>query len=176
MRRSGLCAAGVYVSDIIDKPLDELIFGTPAMARTVCHTLAFLMLLSAVAYRWQDSRLASLAGGVAAHFMLDTIWSSLRIFLWALLGPFSRAPDLTTLDYLQHLLRGLSDPMVGLPEMLGLSYLIYFAWQRKLLGVEAASSAGIRDPAVSDCVQIGRLRKNNLLQGGPLVLVTMKTP
>ena len=122
---------GSMLPDIIDKPLGELIFGTPAMGRTICHTLAFLMLLSAAAYYRQDSRLGSVAGGVAAHLMLDTIWSSPRIFFWPLLGPFPQAPDLTTLDYLQQLLQGLSDPMVGLPEMLGLSYLIYFAWQQR---------------------------------------------
>jgi len=122
---------GSMLSDIVDKPMGLLIFGTPAMGRTVCHTLLFLIALSAVVYYRQDSRLASLAGGVAAHLMLDSIWSSPGIFLWPLLGPFPRAPDLTTLDYLQQLLRGLSDPMVGLPEMLGVAYLICFSWQQR---------------------------------------------
>jgi len=127
----GYVLLGSILPDIIDKPLGELLFGTPAMGRTVCHTLLFLMLLSAAAYYWQDSRLSSLAGGVAAHFLLDTIWNSPRIFLWPLLGAFPLVPNLTTMDYLQQLLRGLSNPMVGLPEILGLSYLIYFAWQQR---------------------------------------------
>ena len=127
----GYVLLGSMLPDIIDKPLGELIFGTPAMGRTICHTLVFLMLLSAAAYYRQDLRLASLAGGVAAHLMLDFIWNSPRTFLWPLLGAFPRASDLSTLDYLQQLFRGLSDPMVALPEMLGLSYLIYFAWQQR---------------------------------------------
>ena len=127
----GYVLLGSILPDIIDKPLGELLFGTPAMGRNICHTLLFLILLSAAAYYWQDSRLSSLAGGVAAHLMLDTIWSSPGIFLWPLLGAFPRAPDLSTLDYLQALLRGLNDPMIALPEMLGLAYLIYFAWQQR---------------------------------------------
>ena len=127
----GYVLLGSILPDIIDKPLGELIFGTPAMGRTVCHTLLFLMLLSAAAYYSRDSRLSSLAGGVAAHFLLDTIWSSPRTFLWPLLGAFPRAPDLSALDYLQALIMGLNDPMVGLPEMLGLAYLIHFAWQQR---------------------------------------------
>jgi len=127
----GYVLLGSMLPDIIDKPLGELILGTPAMGRTICHTLLFLMLLSATAYYRQDLRLASLAGGVAAHLMLDFMWNSPRILLWPLLGAFPRAPDLSTLDYLQQLLRGFSDPMVALPEMLGLAYLIYFAWQQK---------------------------------------------
>jgi|WetSurMetagenome_2_1015567.scaffolds.fasta_scaffold01215_20 hypothetical protein len=127
----GYVLLGSMLPDIIDKPLGELIFGTPNMGRTICHTLVFLMLLSTVAYHWRNSRLTSLSSGVAAHFILDSVWNSPRTFLWPLLGTFPRAPDLTTLDYLQQLFRGLSDPMVGLPEMLGLAYLIYFAWQRR---------------------------------------------
>jgi hypothetical protein len=131
------CAIPVYVllgsmlPDLIDKPLGELLFGTPAMGRTICHTLAFLLLLCATAYYREDLRLASIAGGVSAHFMLDFMWNSPRTLLWPLLGAFPPAAYLSTLDYLQHLLRGLSDPLIGMPEMLGLSYLIYFAWQRR---------------------------------------------
>jgi membrane-bound metal-dependent hydrolase YbcI (DUF457 family) len=127
----GYVLLGSMLPDIIDKPLGEMIFRTPNMGRTICHTLVSLMFLSIVAYHWRNSRLASLAGGVAAHLMLDSIWNSPRTFLWPLLGTFPRAPYLTTLDYLQQLFKGLSDPMIGLPEMLGLAYLIYFAWQRR---------------------------------------------
>lgn len=127
----GYVLLGSMLPDIIDKPLGELIFGSPAMGRTICHTMIFLMILSAAAYYRQDSRLSSLAGGVAAHLMLDFMWNSPRTLLWPLLGAFPRAPDLSTLDYLQNLLRGLSDPMVSVPEILGLSYLICFALSRR---------------------------------------------
>jgi membrane-bound metal-dependent hydrolase YbcI (DUF457 family) len=116
---------GSMLPDIIDKPLGELLFGTPAMGRTFAHTILFLLLLCAVAYYRQDPALASLSGGVSAHLLLDFMWNMPSTLLWPLLGPFPPVPYLGTLDYLQHLLRGLSDPLVGMPELLGLCYLVY---------------------------------------------------
>ena len=63
----GFVLLGSMLPDIIDKPLGEVLFGTPAMGRTIAHTLLFLLLLGAVAFYLQDLRLASLAGGVMAH-------------------------------------------------------------------------------------------------------------
>jgi hypothetical protein len=81
---------------------------------------------------------------VTAHLLLDFMWSSPRTFLWPLLGDFPRAVDLSTLDYLHFLLKGLSDPNIVVPEMLGLAYLLYFfAWQYR---------AGKRSP----CANAGR--------------------
>jgi len=122
---------GSMLPDIIDKPLGAILFGTPAMGRIFAHTLLFLLLLAAVAIYCRDLRLASLTGGVLAHLLLDFMWNSPSTLLWPLLGSFPRAADLSTLDYLQTLLRGLSDPMVAVPEVLGLAYLLYFAWQRR---------------------------------------------
>ena len=122
---------GSMLPDIIDKPLGEMIFGTPAMGRTVCHTLLFLMLLSAAAFLRQDLRLASLSGGVAVHFILDFMWNSPSILLWPLLGAFPQAENLSSLDYLRQLLMGLMDPAIALPEFLGFSYLFYYALLRR---------------------------------------------
>ena len=122
---------GSMLPDIIDKPLGEMLFGTPAMGRTFAHTLLFLMFLGTAAYYLRDLRLAWLACGVWAHLLLDFMWQSPSTLLWPLLGPFPRAADLSSLDYLQTLLRGLGQPMVGVPEMLGLAYLLYFAWQSR---------------------------------------------
>jgi len=127
----GFILLGSMLPDIIDKPLGEVLFATPAMGRTIAHTLLFLLLLGTVAFYLQDLRLTSLTGGVLAHLLLDSIWNSPRIFLWPLLGGFPSAADLSTLDYLLALLRGLGEPTVVVPEMLGLIYLLYFAWHRK---------------------------------------------
>jgi inner membrane protein len=122
---------GSMLPDIIDKPLGEVLFGTPAMGRTFAHTLLFLLLLAAMAYYRKDLGMAWLTGGVMVHLLLDFMWNSPRILLWPLLGGFLRAADLSTLDYLQSLLRGLVEPMVAVPEMLGLVYLLFFAWMRR---------------------------------------------
>ena len=72
----GFVLLGSMLPDIIDKPLGELRFGTPAMGRTIAHTLLFLLLLGMAAYYLSDLRLASLAGGVMAHLLLDFMWDS----------------------------------------------------------------------------------------------------
>lgn len=127
----GYVLLGSMLPDIIDKPLGAVLFGTPAMGRTFAHTLLFLLLFLALAFYRKDLRMDSLTGGVSAHLLLDFMWQSPRILLWPLLGGFPWAADLSTLDYWQSLLRGLGDPMVAGPEMLGLAYLLYFAWQRR---------------------------------------------
>jgi membrane-bound metal-dependent hydrolase YbcI (DUF457 family) len=111
---------GSMLPDIIDKPLGEVLFGTPAMGRTITHTLLFLLLLGIAAYYLSDLRLAWVAGGVLAHLLLDFMWNSPSTLLWPLLGSFPQAADL--------------------PEVLGLAYLLYFAWQHRQ--GSAAGSAG----------------------------------
>ncbi len=49
--------------DIIDKPLGDLIYGTPSMGRIYAHTMLFLIILAAAAFYTKDIRLDSLAGG-----------------------------------------------------------------------------------------------------------------
>jgi Predicted membrane-bound metal-dependent hydrolase (DUF457). len=127
----GFVMLGSMLPDIIDKPLGMVLFGTPAMGRTIAHTFLFLLLLATIAFYRKDPRLASLAGGVLAHLLLDSMWSSPSILLWPLFGAFPRAVDLGTGEYLQTLLMGLKSPLVGLPEILGLAYLFYFAWHRR---------------------------------------------
>jgi membrane-bound metal-dependent hydrolase YbcI (DUF457 family) len=117
----GLVLLGSMLPDIIDKPLGQLLFGTLAMGRTFAHTQLFLLLLAALAYYLKDMRLASLAWGVTSHLLLDFMWNSPRTLLWPLMGAFPHAADLSTMSYLQSLFKGLSDPMVGVPEMLGLA-------------------------------------------------------
>jgi membrane-bound metal-dependent hydrolase YbcI (DUF457 family) len=124
-------AIGAMLPDIIDKPLGELIYGTPNMGRIFAHTLLLLLLLGAAAYYTRDVRLASLCGGVLVHLLLDFMWLSPTVLLWPLLGGFPVAAQMDAASYLQMLLLGLKKPEILLPEILGLAYLVYLLVERR---------------------------------------------
>jgi inner membrane protein len=125
-------AIGSMLPDIIDKPMGEIVYGTPSMGRIFAHTLLFLLLLAGAALYTRDLRLASLCGGVLVHLTLDFMWSSPVILFWPMLGGFPPAPHLDALSYLQMLFLGLRYPIVLLPELLGLAYFIYLAVEKRL--------------------------------------------
>ena len=124
-------ALGSILPDIIDKPMGLIVFGTPAMGRTLAHTLLFLLILVTLSAYSVDVRLASVSIGVLAHLILDSMWQSPVILFWPLLGNFPPAPDIGTFSYIQELLYGLRNPMVGLPEVLGLSYLLFLVFESR---------------------------------------------
>jgi membrane-bound metal-dependent hydrolase YbcI (DUF457 family) len=124
-------ALGSMLPDIIDKPLGLLAFGTAEQGRTFGHTLLFLMILATLAVYLKDIRLASVSAGVLAHLVLDSMWKSPAILFWPLLGNFLPVQDLGVSDYILTLLYGLRNPMVWVPEVLGLSYLIFFAFESR---------------------------------------------
>ncbi len=124
-------AIGSMLPDIIDKPLGEVVYGTPSMGRIFAHTLLFLLLLAGAAIYTRDLRLASLCGGVLFHLSLDFMWNSPVILFWPLLGSFPLAPQMDTMSYLQMLLSGLRHPMVLLPEIAGLAYFIYLIIEKR---------------------------------------------
>jgi hypothetical protein len=124
-------AIGSMLPDIIDKPMGEVVYGTPIMGRIFAHTLLFLLLLAGAALYTRDLRLASLCGGVLVHLSLDFMWSSPVILFWPMLGGFPPAPYLDTLSYLQMLLLSLRHPIVLLPELLGLAYFIFLAVEKR---------------------------------------------
>jgi hypothetical protein len=126
-RRTNLAflALGSMLPDIIDKPLGQLLYGSPAMGRTFAHTLLFLLLISGLALYLRDVRLASMSGGVLTHLILDSMWASPIILLWPLLGPFPQAAHLEAWAYLEMLLGRLSDPVILILECLGLAEIIY---------------------------------------------------
>ncbi len=124
-------AIGALLPDIIDKPLGEIVFGTPNMGRTFAHTILFLMLLVAFAVYTRDIRLISLTSGILSHFALDFMWSSPVILLWPILGNFPKASYLDPLSYIEMLLMGLRNPIVLIPECFGLAYILYFIYQRR---------------------------------------------
>ncbi|NYT02674.1 MAG: hypothetical protein GKC10_07960 [Methanosarcinales archaeon] len=117
-------ALGSMLPDIIDKPLGYLVYGTPAMGRTVAHTLLFLLILAMLSYGLNSNRLGSLSGGVMAHLTLDSIWQTPIIFLWPLLGPFPADGYMSVTGYIETLLRGLENPYILIPEVLGFLLLI----------------------------------------------------
>ncbi len=125
-------AIGSMLPDIIDKPLGEVVYGTPSMGRIFAHTLLFLLLLAGAAFYTRDLRFASLCGGVLFHLTLDFMWNSPAILFWPLLGSFPPAPHMDTISYLQMLLLGLRQPMVWLPELAGLAYFIYIVIEKRL--------------------------------------------
>jgi hypothetical protein len=130
-RRTSLAflALGSMLPDIIDKPLGQLVHGTPAMGRTFSHTLLFLLLISALAVYLRDARLVSLSGGVLAHLALDSMWASPLVLLWPLLGPFPQS-TLDAWSYLEMVMQGLRDPIILVPECLGLAEIIYLICHR----------------------------------------------
>lgn len=133
MRRVDLAylALGSMLLDIIDKPLGVLAFGTAEQGRTFSHTLLFLIVLLALAFNLKDIRLASVSVGILAHLVLDSMWESPVILFWPLLGNFPPAQDLGILDYFQTLLYNLKNPVIWVPEALGLSYLIFFSFESR---------------------------------------------
>lgn len=124
-------AIGSLLPDIIDKPLGEIVFGTPAMGRTFAHTLLFLMLLASFAAFTRDIRHISLTGGVLSHLVLDSMWNSPAILLWPLLGNFPPAEYLDPLSYIEMLLVGLKNPVILIPECFGFAYIVYFIFQQR---------------------------------------------
>ncbi len=132
-------ALGSMLPDIIDKPLGLIAFGSPSMGRTFAHTLLFLLFLAALSFYFQDIRLFSLSGGVLAHLSLDSMWNSPVTLLWPVLGNFPEAAHLDTLSYLEMLFSGLRNLDILVPELLGLSYLVFFMYKRR-----SRISAGVK--------------------------------
>lgn len=123
----GFLALGSMLPDIIDKPLGQIFFGTPAMGRTFAHTLLFLLILLSLAYSMRNIMVASISLGVLIHLALDFMWANPVTLFWPVLGNFPVVPYLDTVSYIDSLLNELHNPAVLVPEMVGLSYIIYLA-------------------------------------------------
>lgn len=120
---------GSILPDLIDKPLGYLIYGSMATGRIFAHTLLFLLVLVALAAILKSRPLGSLAFGVLAHQALDAMWRTPEVFLWPLLGDFPVKTHMSVLGYFEMLMRGLENPGIFIPELLGLLCLSYFAIQ-----------------------------------------------
>jgi hypothetical protein len=124
-------ALGSMLPDLIDKPLS---FTIPELSagRTIAHTLFFVLVLAAMAVHSKDLRWYSLCAGVMIHLGLDFMWKSPVVLFWPLFGNFPQSPERGVLDYVgMLLLNGMKNPLVGLPELLGLAYLIFIALQSR---------------------------------------------
>jgi hypothetical protein len=141
-------ALGSMLPDMIDKPLSLIIYGTPAMGRSVSHTFLFLLVMATIAFYLKNLRLASVSGGVLAHLFLDSIWISPAIFLWPLLGNFPLSKEQNIFDYMLNLLLGLRNPEILIPEVLGLAYLIYFSFRKRSAFMAYLKRAAIANKAL----------------------------
>ena len=124
-------ALGSLLPDIIDKPLGYLIYGDMGTGRIFAHTLLFFIVLAAIAAALRSRKLASLAGGVFAHLIEDSMWKMPTVLFWPLLGSFPVNPPQGVLSYIQMLLMGLQNPAILIPEILGFVSLIYIISQMR---------------------------------------------
>ncbi len=130
---------GSLLPDIIDKPLGIFFFReTLSNGRIFCHTLLFLLAITVFGlYLYRRPRqtwLLVLAFGTFTHLILDQMWRSPRTLFWPLYGFAFDREDVT--EWIPNLLRGLARPEVGVPELVGLAIVIWFAlalWHRKVI-------------------------------------------
>jgi len=122
---------GSLLSDIVDKPLGQVFFKeTFSNGRIFCHSLLFLPLVSLLGlYLYRTRRRVSflvLSFGVLTHLIFDRMWQQPRTLLWPLFGFTFEKVDLS--NWLQGILHSMyANPMVYVPEVVGLAALSWFA-------------------------------------------------
>ncbi|MDD3718921.1 MAG: metal-dependent hydrolase [Actinomycetota bacterium] len=119
--------AGAVLPDIVDKAIGQLFF-KPYFenGRIFAHTLVVVLALFVVGTcEWKrrgDNRILLLACGVAAHLVLDRIWTEPATAYWPALGPFKKNPSMgTLLDQIREYLR---DPAFWATELAGAAVLV----------------------------------------------------
>ena len=123
---------GSLLPDIIDKPVGQYLFQeTFSNGRIFCHTLIFVILIAASGwylYRcYHRTWLLALASGTLSHLLLDRMWETPKTLLWPLFGLSFQRIDLTYwTSRLLHAL--LTDPGTYIPEIVGISVVLWFAW------------------------------------------------
>ena len=131
-------ALGSLLPDLIDKPLGHLMYGSMSTGRIFAHTFLFVLVLAAFATIFRSRALGSLTGGVFAHLLEDSMWAMPITLLWPLLGPFTINQPLSILNYFEMLMRGLENPHVFVPEILGFLFLAHLAVQTRYETFERA--------------------------------------
>jgi inner membrane protein len=110
---------GSMLPDIIDKPIGHLFFSN---GRIFSHTLLFLVLVTiigvAVYQRTKNLWGLSLAVGVLAHLLLDSMWFAPHTLFWPLMGwGFDKE---AIADYFRFLFRlFMSERVVAIAEIIG---------------------------------------------------------
>jgi len=126
-----LLLIGSLLPDIIDKPVGHLFFkATFSTGRIFSHTLLFLIVITLFAlylYRSRGKRwLLALSLGTFAHLMEDQMWLEPQTLLWPLHSFAFERIDLTYwVPGIIHAL--MTNPAVYIPELIGVSILIWFA-------------------------------------------------
>lgn len=119
---------GSMLPDIIDKFLSYLIYGSMATGRIFAHTLLFFLVLTTIAVIFQSPKVASIAGGVLDHLVLDSVRRTPMILLWPLLGYFPIDPELRALSilgYFEMLMKSLVSPYILIHEVIGFLCLLH---------------------------------------------------
>lgn len=125
-----LVLIGSLLPDIIDKPIGHFLFRETFSNGTIfSHTLLFLIIITIgglYLYRsYNKSWLLALSFGTFTHLILDLMWLNPRTLLWPLYGLSFQRIDIS--QWLQGLLHTLlSNPVVGIPELMGVAVVIWF--------------------------------------------------
>jgi inner membrane protein len=122
--------AGALVSDIIDKPLGRIFYGTFG-CRAFGHSLLFLLIVVLAGIglylRRRQPELLVLGLGILTHLTLDGMWLDLHTLLWPVLG--LSFPTVAVGDWEQAMVDQLfASPGVYVPEAAGAAVLAYFTW------------------------------------------------
>jgi membrane-bound metal-dependent hydrolase YbcI (DUF457 family) len=98
---------GSLLPDIIDKPLGRIIFAEAVgSGRIFAHTLLFATLLGLAGYylyRQGHPNLLIIAAASFCHLFEDSMWNSLEVLLWPLLG-FGFPRDAISGSFLEYLI------------------------------------------------------------------------
>ena len=127
-----LLLVGSLLPDIIDKPVGQFFFReTFSNGRIFCHTLLFLILLTVAGFyfyrRHVKTWLLTFSFGTLTHLIFDQMWYAPRTLLWPLFGLAFEREDVS--NWIQNTLYALlSDPVVYVPELVGVMILIWFLW------------------------------------------------
>ncbi|MDM7999506.1 MAG: metal-dependent hydrolase [Dehalococcoidia bacterium] len=125
-----LLLLGAILSDLTDKPMGRIFYGTFG-CRLFCHSLLFLLLVVVAGlllyYRRHRNWLLVIAFGVLMHLVLDGMWADTKTLFWPALGL-----SFTTVRYdywYEEVLHKLTtSPDVYLPELAGLLIIVWLAW------------------------------------------------
>lgn len=116
---------GAMLSDIIDKPLGNVILYSLNNGRIFGHTLLFAILLTAVGvYR---KKILSIAYGIWTHLILDRMWLNPTTLLWPLLGGFAQ----TDFEF-WHFTVTIREPYNIIGEIAGVTILLLLIIRHKL--------------------------------------------
>lgn len=127
---------GALLPDLVDKPIGSVFFNdTLGSDRLVAHAVVFpvvaMFVVLLVTPRGSASRkgLIGLVIGALFHLVLDAAWADPEAFWWPFFGfEFPPRPDSAIGPLLG---RMITDPLVWVGEIAGLSYLVYL-WRRYL--------------------------------------------